>query len=244
MSEFLSSFSKWFQDKANSPLYWTYFGFFVAWNWKFFQVVFLEDASLFSSPRIEYLNSLNITLLGNNFLNWVVNMLWRIVPPIGFTYAAIIWLPALHKWAFGIYLTHYFDRKTLFQERKAEYEEKMAKLVKQEAVAKKERAEQERVIEKTKTEEEKWREEFEKIKDKEPLKGFGELVVRIYGEGGVLRTDQVEGVVSSSVVAFAGVYDLTRVIDRKYGSGTLSFIELTDKGKYFSRLLSEKEFAT
>ncbi len=242
MSEFWSSFSKWFQDKANSPLYWTYFGFFVVWNWKFFQIVFLENASLFSSPRIEYLNSLHITLFRNNIFDWSVNTLWRIVPPIGFTYASIVWLPTLHEWAFKIYLTHHFERKLLFQERKVAYEEKLAKLVKQEAVAKKERVEQEQVIEKTKTQEEKWQDEFEKIKDQSTLENFKILVTAIFRAGGVLSTHNLQNAVPSSTIAFAGVYNLTQIVDRQYGSSPLPFIELTDKGKYFSRLLSEKGF--
>lgn len=235
MSEFWSSFSKWFAEKANSPLYWTYFGFFIAWNWKFFQVVFLEDASLFKNPRIEYLNTLLFAPFGVVIVDWIINVMRHVLPPALFTYIAIVYLPRLHKWAFRIYLVHYFDRKTMFQESKAEYEKKMAKLVKQEATAKKERVEQEKIIERTKTQEEKWQEEFERIKRPNLLNGFQGLVGMIYRRGGVLYTKQVED--NAAAVAFAGTNDL---IDTEGGESGPTLFRLTDKGKYFSRLLLDK----
>lgn len=241
MGEFLASFSKWLQEKVSSPLYWTYFGFFVAWNWKFFQIVFLEDPSLFHAPRVEYLDSLLFTPSEVQFFDWLINVLWHVIPPAGLTYVAIIWLPHLHKWAFDKYITNHFERKVLFQERKAEYEKKMAKLIKQEASSKKERVEQEEIIRKTKTQEEVWEEEFEKVKSIESLYGFQKLVSEIYRQGGLLRADTVSNTMPSSIVVFAGTYDLTEIVDKKWGSSNLQFIKLTEKGKYFSRLFSEKK---
>ena len=244
MNDFWSSFSKWFGEKANSPLYWTYFGFFVAWNWKFFQIIFLEDANLFTAPRVEYLNTLLVSPFEILVVDWFINLAWHVVPPALLTYIAIVYLPRLHKWAFGIYLVHHFDRKTMFQEHKANYEKKMAKLTKQEAVAKKARVEQEQIIERTKTQEEKWRDEFEQIKRPDLLNGFQRLVGIIYQHGGVLYAYQIEDSSlnnASTIVAFAGTNDLINTEKRESGS---TLIQLTDKGKYFSRLLSDKGMVT
>lgn len=239
MSEFWSSFSKWFGEKASSPLYWTYFGFFIVWNWQFFQVIFFEDASLFIAPRIEYLNSLLFAPFGIIVFDWLINLVWHVIPPVGFTYVAIIWLPRLHKWAFEIYLTHYFERKELFQKRKAEYEKKMVRLIKQEAVAKKERVEQERIIEKVKTQEEKWQEEFNRIERSDLLHEFQKLVGVIYKQGGIIYAHHIENYLprASTTMAFAGTHDL---IDTNKRENDSTLIQLTEKGKYFSRLLSDR----
>ncbi len=239
MSEFWSSFSKWFSEKASSPLYWTYFGFFIVWNWKFFQIIFLEDSGLFKAPRVEYLNTLLFSPFNISAVDGLINILWHTLPPVLFTYIAIVYLPRLHKWALGIHLVHHFERKAMFQEHKAEHEKNMAKLTRQEAVAKKERVVQEKIIERTKTQEEKWQEDFEQIKRPDLLNGFQSLVGAIYRQGGVLYAHQVEGSLSNSsaIMAFAGTNDLIDTEKRESGS---PLIKLTDKGKYFSRLLSDK----
>lgn len=239
MTELWSSFSKWFGEKANSPLYWTYFGFFIAWNWEFFQVIFLESNDLFERPRIEYLKYLEYHFTRITPLDWLINTLWHIGPPILFTFAAIVWLPRVHKWAFNIHLIHLFERKIMFQEQKAEYEKRIAKLTKQEAVAKKEQAEQKQIIEKAKTQEEKWKEDFEQIKRQDLLQTFQRLVGVLYKQGGILYGTQVEDYLpnASSIMAFAGTHDLINTEKRENGS---PLVQLTDKGKYFSRLLADR----
>ncbi len=180
MNELWSSFSKWFEERANSPLYWSFIFFFVTWNWKFFQIIFLEHESLFSKPRSEYIDSLQIAMTDSLFVNWVLNFGWHIIPPLVMTYFAIVYLPKFNKWAFDIHLTHYFERNALYQTKKAKHEEEMAKLVKQEAEAKKERVVQEGIIEKIKSPEEKWKEELEQVKRQDLLIGFQKMVAIIY----------------------------------------------------------------
>lgn len=242
MDGFWSSFPKWFSEKTSSPLYFTYIGFFIVWNWKFFQIIFLESDKVFSRPRIEYLQFLSFQPTQYELINQSLNAFWRTVPPAVFTYIAIVWLPIVHKWAFSIYLNNYFDRKIAFQEKKSKYEEMAAQLTKQEAIAKKTQAEQKQIIEKVKTQEEKWTEEFRAIKQRHLLNQFQQLVGAIYARGGLMFAADVNGYVTNapSVMAFAGTHDLIQVIEKKYGSSTNSFIELTDKGKYFSRLLTDE----
>ncbi|PIR86444.1 hypothetical protein COU13_00885 [Candidatus Kaiserbacteria bacterium CG10_big_fil_rev_8_21_14_0_10_43_70] len=239
MSEFWSSFSKWFGEKANSPLYWTYFGFFVAWNWKFFQVIFLEHESLFRQPRIEYLDSILFHPTSIELVNWLVNLIWHVGPPAILTYGAIVWLPKIHHWAFDIYTENLFVRKLAFQKRKVQYEEDVAALTKKEAVAKRVQATQKKEIEKAKTQEEKWQEDFEQIKRPDLLHSFQNLVSVIYKQGGMAYPHNIESSLpnASAVMAFAGTNDLIDTEKRESGS---PLIRLTDKGKYFSRLLSDK----
>jgi hypothetical protein len=245
MTEFFSSFSKWFGEKANSPLYWTYFGFLIAWNWRFFQIIFLEDASLFYAPRVEYLETIAVHPTSIAALDWFINIVWHIGPPAAFTYAAIVWLPQIHHWAFEIYTENLFVRKLSFHRRKVRYEEDLAGLTKKEATAKKTLAEQRQAIEKTKTQEEKWIEEFEKIRRVDLLHGFQRFVGQIYQQGGSLFANQAKDYLSPSannveIITFSGTHDLIHTVERKYGNSTASFIEVTDKGKFFSRLLADK----
>ncbi len=234
----LSSFLNWLDDKANSPLYWTYVGFCITWNWRFFQVIFLEDSSLFTSPRIEYLDSLSHPLSGMVVVDWCLNISWHLVPPALFTYLAIMYLPRLHQWAFEKYLTHRFERKVLFQRKKVEYEKQMAVLTRKEAEAKTKRVEQEGIIERVKTQDEKWQEEFQQIMRQDLLSGFHRLVSVIYQQGGVLPSYRIQEFFGSGseIIAFAGTYNL---IDTERGEGNSTFIRLTDKGKYLDRLLLE-----
>ena len=239
MSEIFSSLSRWFNEKANSPLYWTYFGFFVAWNWEFFQVIFLEHESLFEQPRIEYLDSILLHPTSVGLIDWLFNLIWHVGPPAILTYVAIVWLPSIHHWAFGIYTENLFVRKLAFQKRKVKYEEDVAALTKKEAKAKKVQATQKKEIERAKTQEEKWLDEFDQIKRQDLLQSFQRLVGALYQRGGILYGSQVSDHLSnaSAVMAFAGTHDLINTEKRESGS---PIVQLTDKGKYFSRLLADK----
>ena len=123
MNEIWSSFSKWFNENTSSPLYFTYIAFFIAWNWKLFQIIFLENASLFSQPRIEYITeelNFHIGWAGafSPVINWIFDIGWHLLPPVGLTYAAIVWLPYIQKWALEKYLEGSFERKRIFEIKK------------------------------------------------------------------------------------------------------------------------------
>ena len=239
MSELQSSLKTWFDDKISSPLYSTYLGFALIWNWHFFQVILLEDASLFKEPRIEYLKSVLFSPFNEAIWNWLLNTAWHILPPVLFTYLAIVYLPRLHKWAYEIYISHYFERKAMFYEYETRYEKKMLELTTQQVSAKKERVNQEQIIDKLRTQEEKWQEELEQVKRPHLLKGFQALVDAMYKQGGFIYAHAVEKYISnaSEIIAFADINSLVEI--EKNESGVAS-IQLTDKGKHFSRILSNK----
>lgn len=243
MSEFWSSFLKWFGEKANSPLYWTYFGFFVAWNWKFFQVIFLEHESLFRKPRIEYLESLLFHPTSIEFINWLVNLIWHVGPPAILTYAAIVWLPKIHHWAFEIYTENLFMRKLSFQKRKVQYEEDVATLTKKEATAKKVQATQKKEIEKAKTQEEKWDEELLSFSlVAENIQAFSVAVRAAYETAGEFTPNAQH---AGPAQTYIPARDLSRIdtwgiIEISKG-GYGQKLALTEKGKYFLRKLQEQK---
>ena len=240
MGEILSSFSKWFGEKTSGPLYWTYFCFLITWNWKFFQLVFFEDASLFTSPRVEYIDNLFYTPSNFMLIDWFINFAWHLVPPALFTYFAIVYLPRLNRWAFKIHLTNYFDRKTLFQEHKVVYEKKMANLTKQEAVAKIERVAQEKIIEKAKTEEEKWSDEFNELTAHPIFLKFKQIITSVYEHEGRTESflyDKNTRIVDTDALAFVHSKSLVNI---KTNKSNQEILEFTDKGKFFVSKYLEK----
>lgn len=243
MSEFWSTFSKWFEEKANSPLYWTYFGFFVAWNWRFFQIIFLEHESLFIQPRIVYLESILLQPTSIELVNWLFNLVWHVGPPAILTYAAFLWLPRVHHWAFEIYTENLFIRKLAFQKRRVQYEEYVAALTRKEAKAKRVQASQKKVIEKTKTQEEKWDDELVSFSlVNENTQAFSSAVRAAYETAGEFTPNaQYAGIEQKYVPA----RDLSRldtwgVIEISKG-GYGQKLALTEKGKYFLRKLQEQK---
>lgn len=182
MDGFWSSFSKWFSEKTSSSLYFTYIGFFITWNWKFFQIVFLEKETLFSSPRVEYIASklLFITphyfgshLWVENVINWVLNLSWHMIPPAIFTYLAIVYLPRVHTWALEKDLDNRFERKRMFKTKQRVYDQWLLEQGKAHEGTLRElvevthrQAESEKKIRSALTDEERWRleyKEFEKV---------------------------------------------------------------------------------
>lgn len=242
MADFWTSLSKWFDEKANSPLYWTYFAFLIVWNWKFFQIIFLEDSSLFTRPRVEYLSAFNLTPTNQVWFNWLLTAAWHILPPAILTYAAIVWLPRIHEWAFDIYTDNLFKRKMLFQRKKVEYEEEMAKLAKQEVVAKKATVKQRRTLEKTKTQEEKWEEEINPFASSaENFQAFSAAVRVAYKAGGEITTqandaDSYRNYISSQDLSRLDTWGLVEISKGRYSQKLV----LTEKGKYFLKAMRQQ----
>lgn len=132
MNDFVQSISKWFTEKTSSSMYFTYAIFFVTWNWSFFQIIFLEDSSLFYYPRIEYIYSnlfFDIPLLFHTpywfyiSTTFIVNIIWHIIPPVIFTFFAIKYLPTINQKVLRTELKDRFDRKKDFVTARSKYEE-------------------------------------------------------------------------------------------------------------------------
>ncbi|HEX8608318.1 MAG TPA: hypothetical protein VF679_06745 [Pedobacter sp.] len=244
MSEVWSSFSKWFNEKTGSPVYFTYIGFFVAWNWRFFQLVFLEDSNLFSSPRIEYLFqkitlSSGVSGLAGRAVDLLLNLSWKVIPPAILTWFAIMYLPAVHRWALSKYLDSLFDRKKLYKNKEKEYtnwltefEKQQARSLESLATVKKTQTKSKRIIEELTTPEEKKKREFEKIKNSPLYSRLNELKRVIYENGGathVFSGSSYVRTIGADILALAHTNDLISIEGRE----RTEKIQLTPKGKEF-----------
>lgn len=241
MDGILSSFSKWFSEKTSSPLYFTYIGFFIAWNWKFFQIIFLESETLFYFPRIEYLSNLEWHPSGAVALDWLVNVIWRMFPPAIFTYFAIVYLPKLHKWALEKYLDSRFERKRIFELKQREYDEwllnkerQRSKILEDIAATKEKQFLVEKKIEKAMSNEERWELEYEKFEKNKLFYKFKQIIETIYIHKGYIESG-MERHANADALAIADTWGLTT-----YVGGNHNHIELTEKGKIFAKLYLEK----
>lgn len=254
MDGFWSSLSKWFSEKTGSPLYFTYIGFFIVWNWKFFQIVLLESASLFRAPRIEYINSelwffvpalSAVPVWANVIIDWIINLIWHIGPPIFFTYLAIVYLPILQKWALNKYLESRFERKKIFEEKQREYdnwlleqEKKHKKTLENIVTVKEQKAKVEKEIEKIMTEEEHWELEYLEFEKSPYFYEFKQIIETIYKYEGV-----IEITVGFQKVRHADANSLATAHTRdliSYFKDSHNVIEFTKKGKMFAKLYLNK----
>lgn len=250
MDGFWSSISKWFNEKTSSPLYFTYIGFFVAWNWELFQIIFLENENLFLSPRIEYIKSklffsasfpLAIPVWLHILVDWLLNTALHILPPALFTYLTILYLPRLHKWALNKYLESRFERKKIFEEKQREYDKWFLKQEKDRsrtleniASLKEQQVETEKKIQKTMPEEEKWGIEYQEFEKSPIFFKFRQIIETIYKHRGYIESGAVR-YAEAGVLAMADARELV-----SYVEGSRNTIELTKKGKFFAKMYLEK----
>lgn len=254
MDGFWSSVSKWFNEKTSSPLYFTYIGFFVAWNWRFFQIIFLENENLFLTPRIEYIKS--EILFSTNFpliipawlhilVDWLLNTAWHILPPALFTYLAIVYLPRLHKWALGKYLESGFERKRMFERKRFEHDkwlldqEKIhSKTLENFASVKEQQSKVEERIQKTMSDEERWEIEYQEFEKSLSFFKFRQIIETIYKyDGFIVTTEDFQPNRHADAGALALV-DTWGLIS--YSGSNRNAIEFTKKGKFFAKIYLNK----
>ena len=250
MDGFWSSLSKWFNEKTGTPLYFTYIGFFIIWNWKFFDLIFLENSSLFTTPKIEYIDSnLYFNVITNGVPIWLINVLnpilnfsYHVLPPAFLTFLSILYLPKIQKWALEKYLDSSFERKQIFAKKQLGYNNWKLSLEKEKeetlgkiAEVKQKQVKQEKIIRQTTSTEEKWIEEFESIKSHPLFLRFREITNIVYRNGGL--THQIinsswQRIIQPDILAFA---DTRGLIDITYGSSsqTTEKVSFTEKGKFF-----------
>ncbi len=253
MDGFWSSFSQWFSEKTGSPLYFTYIGYFIAWNWKVLQVIFLESSSLFVAPKIEYVTqSLSITLMPETAgllavtINLIANFAWHVVPPAVLTFLSIKYLPYVQKWALREYLLSRFDRKKIFETKQREYntwlvgqEREKQKELGEMATIKKEQVKQKEAIKKATTKEEEWIQDFVKLESHSIYPKFKQLTDAVYSNRGGTHESagfgQATRIVDSDMLALAHSMGIISISGK---SNLDEKIEFTDKGRFFvSRMI-------
>lgn len=117
MNEILSSIIKWFKDRTASPMYGTFVFSVILWNWKFFYLLFWQSEDKLGLPKIEYIQ--------NNYLNqqtYWQHLLHFLIFPLVSTYVIIWWLPILNNWAFKKHMYYHYQRETIIDSAKFNYE--------------------------------------------------------------------------------------------------------------------------
>lgn len=250
MDGFWASLLRWFNEKTSSSLYFTYIGFFVVWNWKFFQVIFLESSTLFFAPRIEYIDrelffhwwmysGVPYWLHGLVFfVNLIANFAWHIVPPIAMTYLSVLYLPKLHKWALAKDIENRFERKRMFESKKLEYDRWLLDQARKEsqtlvdiASEKEQQAKVEKKIQETMSDAERWELEYKEFEKIPSFQKFQEVIRTIYEFNGLI-VDGYTRHADAETLAMADTWGLI-----SFSSG---IIELTEKGKVFAKLYLDK----
>lgn len=256
MNEIFKTIWDWFKEKTSSPLYFTYIFFLIIWNWKIFYILFWEDSSLFLSPRTEYISIFefhipwnipvpppwtNLSL--NPIIDWPINTLWHILPPIIFTYFAIVYLPKLHAWAHSIHLGYFYQRKEICAKKELEYQKKYTENLEIEAKEKERQEQQIKKMEKTKIQlGEKWEVEFKKIfSDTRNLEAIDNAATAYYKTRGNFYSSN-KNMRDPEQITYISPGDLSRldafdIIKIDMAESTLEF---TEKGKFFIKRLQEE----
>lgn len=234
-NDIIDSMRGWFKEKTNSPLYFTYILLAIIWNWKILYILFFESPTFFDAPRIEYLDSLQQIDLPYQFINWVLNTCWHILPPAVFTLLAVKYLPFINHWAHNIYLDHYFLRKELFDKKNLEYERRRTGNIGEIAKEKQEQTKSRKTIRESSTQEERWDEEFDKLSHNlNFINSLNKAIVVVYKTSGNFTTHPESNRTSLTYID-------PESLSRLDTSGIISFskgdygdkISFTDKGKYF-----------
>ena len=166
MNEVFNSITEWWKEKTTSPLYGTFIFSVILWNWKFFYVLFWQDQSVLSLPKIEYVEQHFLNYSGF-WLNLSIHFLWFLILPAMSTYIIIWWIPLLTNLAHKVSTQFYFNRKGIFDDlslnydnRRLEYEHKQKRNMERFLEVKKEQIATGKKIEHTLTDEDRWRVEF------------------------------------------------------------------------------------
>ena len=252
MDGFWTSFSTWISEKTNSPIYFTYIGFYIAWNWTFFYILFFEDSALIGMPHIQYLaqqTDLHIPMdpripqAISAVLDWVVKSVWSLLPPALFTYLALVYLPHLNAWAHNIYLGHYFERKEAFHTAETQFQKKTTAQLTVVAEQKEKQVSAKKRISRAQTQEEKWIDELvqyiQSDKNTQALKA---------GALAVYQTDG-EYTASASDSSYARTFIPADALSRLDAANLIIFskgdygqkMSFSDKGKFFLSELQKRE---
>ncbi len=245
MDELVKSIQIWLKEKTGSPLYFTYIAFLVVWNWKFFYVLLWENASLFKSPKIEYISqNIDVHFCSKisidpwcSISEWLTNTIWHMAIPVGLTYIAIKYLPKVHAWAHQIHVQNHFDRLREFDRQNLLYEEDRTNSLVKEVKQKKEQKTAKNEIQESLTEEERWEEEYKEFSKGNLLSSFKQVIDAIYENSGRIHEEFTgRRNVDSDTLANADIRSLIYFTDNDR-----SKIEFTAKGKYFAKKYLERD---
>lgn len=253
MTEIIKSLSSWIREKISSPLYFTFVLFYVVWNWKFFYFLFLEDALLLRRPRFEYIyHNLTIHLPLYDIprwiqviLNYIAGFAWHLLPPLMFTYLAIVYLPRIHLWALNLHLKSHFDRKRVYDDALLTYQKEKTLQLEEKAKQKEKQEVAISRIERAQSQEDKWSEEFVAFsKNQENITALRQAQNIIYQFEGRYVARRNEAVspnyINHESIALLDAHGVLRL---KKEVNDVPRMELTDKGKHFVLKIQEQKNA-
>lgn len=227
--EFFNSITQWFRERAVSPLYGTYILSTIAWNWKFFYVLFLQDQAALSVPKIEYVEQ---KFLSDGVL---IHFLWFFVIPAITTYVIVWWVPFVSGWAYRKHLEFYFRKKIIREEVKLAYEYKESRNLAELATIKEEQSTSKSKILKSLPNEELWEEEYKEfMNNKSITESFTFLISCIYQHSGYIS--RTPGYMSKPEAIAA--FDVRNLIN--FTDFTKNQITLTEKGRFFVKAYLEE----
>jgi len=236
-------FSDWVREKleASNSLYYTYIFFLISWNWKFFHVLFIENHELLKTTRIEYVYnniffSIDLPQKINhleNVFNFIINFSWKVLPPIFFTYIAIIYFSEIKNKAHAVGLKFFFQRKLEFDKQERDYEKDKTKLLREIKETTKINKSLKYEIIDIKSDKPAWEEEFKNL-SKTNLDRLRKVNQEYYANAGGLTDNFNNFYIDPASLSYADTNGLIS-IDNK--NKTFS---LTDKGKYFVSMLDSK----
>ena len=230
MGSLWESLLAWLKERTASPLYGTYIITTIIWNWKFFYVLFFQDQSSLSVPKIDYVTAK--FLPDSNFWHIVGHIAYFWIPPIVITYLIIWWMPIITNLAYKVSADYHFQRKLAFDKANLEYERRQKDILGQLVTVKEAKVATEKKIERATTERERWESEYQLFKKNNIFFRFGDVLNTIYRFQGYLGQYKLSP-------------DILAVVDSR-GLITLdndrNQIELTEKGKYFAQRFFDDGF--
>lgn len=250
MEELIKSLTEWFKEKLSSPLYSVFIFAFISWNWKTFYILFFENLEQFKVTHLEYAKEFSriyfqIPYHGNFIdillhpLNWFIAIFFIFTIPAIVAYLFIWQLPKISNLAHTTHLNYEFKRKlefhrqnTIFQGKIADEKEKEVTAITRQVIAKKE-------ITNQLTQEEKWEIEYEKFKKNSLFFSFSSILKSIYNEEGritIIQNSKWVRIIGANILAIADSLDLISISKRD----NYEYVELTEKGKYFSKKYLEE----
>ena len=231
MTNYLESFKEWFKERTASPLYGTFIFSVILWNWRFFYILFWQDETILSLPRIEYVQK-NILDLQSFWYHILFFVFFPILSTV-----IIIWiLPIFSSYAHSRSTKFYFDRKRIFDVQDKLYKKQETEDLKK---VKRETIKQTHVLEEIVSESKKkqnaeakvaalWEQEYVGFKETLRSKVLSSVNELIYVYNGKNLDVYNRPTVNSNDIAYAhtsGIIGLTR--------GSSDTYILTEKGKYF-----------
>lgn len=236
MTEILNSIGQWFKEKTTSPLYGTFIFSVILWNWKFFYILFWQGSEQLGVPKIEYVQN---SIINNQGLP--EHILYFIILPSISTYFIIWWLPYVSNLAHRKHLQFFYNRKSIFDEIRVEYERNIRTALETISALKEKQAEAKKQIERLTTKSEQWEDEFESFKQSPLYEQMNNLKDVLYKHSGMLRVyanigGKPELRINADIIAIADSKGLINIT----GSDIDEKIELTEKGKFFMKKYLEK----